>query len=114
MQLADSLGDSAFMHLLHKAEQRVDAAIARKHAAVREALRAPTRVPKRLRLYLSSSHANQSDQIPAAEAPPGIPSQLHKRTGYVVPCTVLFCFGGWPVRDCPAWWSVGECQVCVT
>lgn len=71
MQLADSLGDSAFMHMLRKAEQRVDAAIARKHADIYECMRNPQRVTKRLRLFISNTHAHQPGSSRIEGSAPG-------------------------------------------
>lgn len=87
MQLADSLGDSAFVHVLTKAEQRVDAAIASKHAHIHEAMRHPARTPKRLRLYLSNTHANQSQDASLGDPATGGSACCTCRMGMLHGCS---------------------------
>ena len=59
MQLTELLGGSPVLAKLKELEDRLDAATARSEAALRSALTQHRSVPKRLRLSLSHTHANQ-------------------------------------------------------
>ena len=68
LQVANFVPQSALFQQLAGLEKEVDGLLARKHAEVAAALRHSPTVPKKLRVYLFTTHSNQPGAAPAAAA----------------------------------------------
>ena len=68
LQVANFVPQSALFQQLAGLEKEVDGLLARKHAEVAAAMRHCPTVPKKLRVYLFTTHSNQPGAVPAAAA----------------------------------------------
>ena len=68
LQVANFVPQSALFQQLAGLEKEVDGLLARKHAEVAAAMRHCPTVPKKLRVYLFTTHSNQPGTAAAAPA----------------------------------------------
>jgi hypothetical protein len=74
LQVANFVPQSALFQQLAGLEKEVDGLLARKHAEVAAAMRHCPTVPKKLRVYLFTTHSNQPGAVPAAAAAAAAPA----------------------------------------